>query len=103
MARFCEKHMGRAVDTLKSYKTGTEYDLCAICLDELDVIMNGESKLSNSDKELLDEAFDSINKGEIKTFNNADDLIAELNTPGTIKEGKSGRKRATGRPKTAKK
>lgn len=42
MARFCEKHMNRATDTLISKKTGTEYDLCPICEDELAEIMQGK-------------------------------------------------------------
>jgi len=45
MARFCEKHMARATLTLKSYRDGTEYDLCATCEDELSEILNGKSEL----------------------------------------------------------
>lgn len=40
MARFCEKHMARATLTLKSYRDGTEYDLCAVCEQELEEILN---------------------------------------------------------------
>lgn len=42
MARFCEKHMARAVDTLKSYKYGTEYDLCPTCEAELVEILTAK-------------------------------------------------------------
>ena len=39
MARFCEKHMARATETLFSKKTGTEYDLCPTCEAELEEIL----------------------------------------------------------------
>lgn len=39
MARFCEKHMKRATETLFSKKTGTEYDLCPECEAELAAIL----------------------------------------------------------------
>lgn len=35
VARFCEKHMKRATDTLVSRKNGVEYDICAECEDDL--------------------------------------------------------------------
>lgn len=43
MARFCEKHMARAIETLFSKKTGTEYDLCNVCLSELEEILQGNT------------------------------------------------------------
>jgi hypothetical protein len=42
MARFCEKHMERAVETLFSKRDGQEYDLCSVCLQELAEILNGK-------------------------------------------------------------
>lgn len=44
MARFCEKHMNRSVDTLKSLQFGTEYDLCEICRDEMAEILDGKQE-----------------------------------------------------------
>jgi hypothetical protein len=38
--RVCEKHRERAIETLRSLATGTEYDLCAVCLKELSDILN---------------------------------------------------------------
>ena len=49
MARFCEKHMKRATDTLTSRKTGTEYDICEICEDELVEIMCEKPKQGELD------------------------------------------------------
>ena len=40
--RVCAKHREPATETLKSYKTGTEYDLCPVCEAELDGILNGQ-------------------------------------------------------------
>jgi hypothetical protein len=37
--RICEKHRERATETLVSQKTGTEYDLCPICIDEMAEIL----------------------------------------------------------------
>lgn len=42
--RVCAKHMKPATETLKSYKTGTEYDLCPVCEAELESILNGKPK-----------------------------------------------------------
>ena len=39
--RICEKHRERAVEILISSKTGTEYDLCAVCVAELEEILQG--------------------------------------------------------------
>ena len=52
MARFCEKHMKRAIETLFSRVTGIEYDLCSVCLTELDEILNGkpETEVANGRK-----------------------------------------------------
>jgi hypothetical protein len=42
MLRVCELHRERAVDTLVSRKTGTEYDLCEGCVIVLESILSGE-------------------------------------------------------------
>ena len=40
--RVCEKHLKRAVETLRSLKDGAEYDLCPECAAELQEIMEGK-------------------------------------------------------------
>lgn len=97
MARFCEKHMARATLTLKSYRDGTEYDLCATCEKELSEILYGKSKFSDNGIKLIDDAIDDLKPGQSQVFESADELIKELN------KVDHGRKRVTGRPKTVKK
>jgi hypothetical protein len=49
--RICEKHRERAIETLFSKKTGTEYDLCSICLDELEEILSGNPTKEEKSKQ----------------------------------------------------
>jgi len=63
MARFCEKHMARATMTLKSYRDGTEYDLCAICEAEMAAILHGESELSDAGAKKINEALKEVKRG----------------------------------------
>lgn len=45
--RVCEKHRERATETLKSLKTGTEYDLCLKCEAELAEILQEQPEKAN--------------------------------------------------------
>ena len=40
--RVCQKHMVKASESLKSLKTGEEFDLCPQCEIELREILNGK-------------------------------------------------------------
>jgi hypothetical protein len=44
MARYCEKHMKKAVDTWVSRKDHSENDLCEICLEEVREILTEKPK-----------------------------------------------------------
>lgn len=40
--RVCELHREKAIETLKSLKDGTEYDLCPQCAEIIKEIMRGK-------------------------------------------------------------
>jgi uncharacterized protein with PIN domain len=44
--RVCEKHLKRAIETLRSLKDGAEYDLCPECVQELQEILEGKPEKS---------------------------------------------------------
>lgn len=89
--RVCEKHMNRAVETLVSRMTGTEYDLCDECLKELEKILHGENKVTPCG------VSEFIPDGAKKIL----EALKEYNKSEKTSE-KDGRKRTAGRPKTAK-
>lgn len=67
MARFCEKHMARATETLISRKTGTEFDLCPACEVEFAAILYGESELSESGAKKINAALKEVKRGRKRT------------------------------------
>lgn len=64
--RVCAKHREPATETLKSYKTGTEYDLCPVCEAELEEILNGfplsDSEFIEKGKGKIIEALEEVEK-----------------------------------------
>lgn len=48
--RVCAKHRKDAVETLKSLKDGTEYDLCSACAEELQEILRGKPEVKRGRK-----------------------------------------------------
>jgi len=49
--RVCQKHLKKATETLKSLKTGEEFDLCPQCETEIREIIYGSAETSPAESE----------------------------------------------------